>query len=99
MSANPFRKLPAVTALLETPALQALAGAYSHEQILDSARREIDELRQRLARGEGSDGYVDPEAVAARVIRRLDRESRPLLREVINATGILLHTNLGRAPI
>lgn len=99
MSDNPFRKLPAVTALLETPALQALSGAYSHEQILDGARREIDELRQGLVRGEELDGHVDAEAVAARVVQRLDREVRPLLREVINATGILLHTNLGRAPV
>jgi L-seryl-tRNA(Ser) seleniumtransferase len=99
MSDNPFRKLPSVTALLETPGIQALAGSYSHEQIIEGVRQEVDELRQRLARGEAADGQVQPEAVATRVVERLSREARPLLREVINATGIVLHTNLGRAPV
>jgi L-seryl-tRNA(Ser) seleniumtransferase len=44
-------------------------------------------------------GDCDPEAVAADVAQRLERESQPRLRSVINATGIILHTNLGRAPI
>jgi L-seryl-tRNA(Ser) seleniumtransferase len=99
MNANPFRKLPSVTALLETPRLQALAASYSHEQILDCVRQELDDLRRRLVRGEELDGQLDPEVVVACVIERLDREARPLLRIVINATGIMLHTNLGRAPI
>jgi L-seryl-tRNA(Ser) seleniumtransferase len=99
MSANPFRKLPSVATLLETPTLQSAVAAYSHDQILECARREIEDLRQCLVRGEELDGRVEPEVVAASVLRRLDREAKPLLREVINATGIILHTNLGRSPI
>src|SRR6266851_3431470 len=96
---NPYRKLPSVTALLDTPELQALTGMYAHEQILECVRREVEELRQRLNRGEELNGEFAADQVAARVIERLDREARPLLRTVINATGIMLHTNLGRAPI
>src|SRR5207248_8745286 len=48
---------------------------------------------------EGLDGMADAEVVARRVAQRLGRELRLKLREVINATGIVLHTNLGRAPL
>jgi L-seryl-tRNA(Ser) seleniumtransferase len=99
MSSNPLRKLPSVATLLDTPTLQSVVDAYSHQQILECARQEVEDLRQRLACGEELDGRIEPEVVAASVIRRLDREARPLLREVINATGILLHTNLGRSPV
>jgi L-seryl-tRNA(Ser) seleniumtransferase len=99
MSSNPLRKLPSVATLLETPSLQSVVGAYSHEQILECARLEVEDLRQRLVRGEELDGRVEPEVVAAGVLIRLDRDAKSLLREVINATGIILHTNLGRSPI
>jgi L-seryl-tRNA(Ser) seleniumtransferase len=45
------------------------------------------------------DGTADANLVASRVAERLSRDLRPKLRPVINATGIVLHTNLGRAPI
>jgi L-seryl-tRNA(Ser) seleniumtransferase len=57
------------------------------------------DLRLRLGQGEGVDGQASADFVAARVVERLGRELRPKLRPVINATGIVLHTNLGRAPI
>ena len=57
------------------------------------------DLRERLGRGESIDGAADVEAVAARAAGRLEREQRPKLRRVINATGVVLHTNLGRAPM
>jgi L-seryl-tRNA(Ser) seleniumtransferase len=99
MSTNPFRDLPSVNEVLAAPAAQALAGAHAHEVIVGAVRLEIAELRQRLARGERIDGQAGPDALAARVAERLGRELRPKLRAVINATGIVLHTNLGRAPV
>src|SRR4029077_6005922 len=62
-------------------------------------REELTELRRHLAEGSPVDGAADAAAVAARVAARLGRELKPKLRPVINATGIVLHTNLGRAPI
>jgi L-seryl-tRNA(Ser) seleniumtransferase len=98
MSANPFRDLPSVNDVLAAPAVRALAGAHAHDVIVAGVRREIAELRQRLARGEPIDGRRGAEALAARVAERLGEELRPKLRPVLNATGIVLHTNLGRAP-
>ncbi|HZY87612.1 MAG TPA: L-seryl-tRNA(Sec) selenium transferase, partial [Gemmataceae bacterium] len=99
MGDNPFRNLPAVNDVLETPPVRALAGQHAHEVIVAAVRAELAELRQRLGRGEEVDGQRGAEAVAGRVAERLGRESRPKLRAVINATGIVLHTNLGRAPL
>src|SRR4051812_33264413 len=96
---NPFRSLPAVNDVLACEAVHALAGRHARAQIVAAVRAELDELRRRLGRGEGVDGSADAEAVAARAARRLEREDRPKLVRIINATGVVLHTNLGRAPL
>jgi L-seryl-tRNA(Ser) seleniumtransferase len=94
---NPFRNLPAVNDLLDLPELQGVLGQHGREQVVAAIRAELDELRQSLLKGEAIDGQAD--VLAGRVIDRLGSTFRPKLVEVINATGIVLHTNLGRAPI
>jgi L-seryl-tRNA(Ser) seleniumtransferase len=94
---NPFRQLPSVHDLLQLPTLAARTG--DRALIAAALRDEVDLLRERLGRGEAIDGDGAPDAIAARTVVRLDRDLRPRLRRVINATGIVLHTNLGRAPI
>jgi L-seryl-tRNA(Ser) seleniumtransferase len=98
MSDNPFRKLPAVHDVLEAPPVRALVSDHAHDSIVGAIRAELGDLRSRLSQGEAPDGAVSVEAVAVRVAERLALEHRPKLRAVINATGIVLHTNLGRAP-
>jgi L-seryl-tRNA(Ser) seleniumtransferase len=97
MAENPFRRLPAVTDVLTALAAQS-ASAFPHERLVEAVRAELASLRTRLAQGDSLDGETDAQAVAARAVLRLQREERPRLRSVINATGIILHTNLGRAP-
>jgi L-seryl-tRNA(Ser) seleniumtransferase len=97
MSANPYRHLPAVNDVADIAA--GRAEGHDRDLLVGAIRAELDECRRRLAQGETLDGTVTAEAVAERAVRRLQRELRPALRPVINATGILLHTNLGRAPI
>src|SRR5262245_44455390 len=99
MTDNPYRNLPAVNDVLEQPAVQALAAQHGHDTIATAVRDELAELRRRLSAGEAIDGVAEPGALAQRVVARLSREQRPRLQQVINATGIVLHTNLGRAPI
>jgi L-seryl-tRNA(Ser) seleniumtransferase len=82
-----LRNLPAVhelAATLEAP----------HALAVTAARRAIDEQRDLLQRGERGD--LD---VAGRARELLDQLGRPSLRRVINATGVIIHTNLGRAPL
>lgn len=99
MSENPFRKLPSVTQVLQAEALARLTVVHAHEQIVIAVRAELDAVRARLARGEMLDGEIAAEVLAQRAAARLDAEQKPRLRRVINATGIVLHTNLGRAPL
>ncbi len=98
MSANPFRRLPAVHDVLATPALAALVD-HGHDHLVAAVRAELTALRQAVAAGVDIDGTSTVEAIATRAAERLGRTFRPTLRPVINATGIVLHTNLGRAPI
>jgi L-seryl-tRNA(Ser) seleniumtransferase len=99
MAHNPFRTIPSVNDILERPGVRALAREHSHDAIVAAVRDELTELRALVARGEALDGRGDADAVAGRVGYRLGRDFRPKLRPVINATGIVLHTNLGRAPV
>src|SRR5262245_28626021 len=99
MSDNPRRALPSVNQVLERDPIRALAAQHAHEAIVDAIRVELDDVRRRLAAGETLDGKLDADNLARRVAHRLARQAQPKLRSVINATGIVLHTNLGRAPI
>src|SRR5260370_17663571 len=99
MSDNPFRQIPSVNEVLAVEQVQVLLASHAHEQIVGAIRVELDDLRGRLANGEAVDGQAQVADIACRVSDRLQKELRPKLRLVINATGIVLHTNLARAPI
>jgi L-seryl-tRNA(Ser) seleniumtransferase len=83
--------LPAVGTLLNEPAYAGLVGAYGRAQVADAIREQIAAERQ----GE-SGGDADRQQLIEARLRAL---VAPKLRRVINATGVILHTNLGRAPL
>jgi len=95
MSVNPFRELPSVASLIERPELAAARSRHSHDAIVAAARVELDELRAKLTAREP----VDLDSLSHRILARVEASHQPRLRTVINATGIVLHTNLGRAPL
>jgi L-seryl-tRNA(Ser) seleniumtransferase len=97
MSDNPLRDLPSVTEVLAAHPLAELADVYAHVQIVEAVRDELHVLRELLKAGEILDGRLRIERVAGAAAQRLCVQQR--LRPVINATGIILHTNLGRAPL
>ena len=94
---NPFRDLPSMTKLLDAPALVAARERHPRAAIAAAARSALDATRAKLTSGESRAVGVD--ALAAEVVAALDAESAPAIRTVINATGVVLHTNLGRAPL
>ena len=98
MSANPLRKLPPVHEVLRSSHLQPLVVEHAHERIVLAVRGVLDDCRRRLKEGEPLDNLT-PDGIALLAVDRLQTESQPRLRSVINATGIVLHTNLGRAPV
>jgi len=99
MTSNPLRNLPAVNDILDAPSVQSLREVHTHDRLVAAVRAELDDLRRRIRLGEIVDGFETAEEVGSRVSLRMTEQSQPKLRRVINATGIVLHTNLGRAPM
>ncbi len=90
--ADPRRRLPAVEALLAEPDVAALLATHPRSLVLRAVRETID-----AARADG--GAIPPEGWGPAVRARAHRLAAPSLGPVINATGVVLHTNLGRAPL
>jgi L-seryl-tRNA(Ser) seleniumtransferase len=106
-SSQILRALPSVDALLRTPEALALRERTGAQRLTALARAVAEELRAELlartgqgatANGEFTRGALLVEA-ARRLGRAVERDSSKSLRRVINATGVVLHTNLGRAPL
>jgi len=91
-----LRQLPQVDAVLSSSALGETLSTFRHEVVTRLVRTELAQLRERLKRGQQAE-IPEPDELAERVANRLAELSRPLLKPTINATGIVLHTNLGRA--
>ncbi len=97
MSQTELRKLPSVDKLLQTEAVVRLMEQHGRELTLDALRASLDEARHAIQREEGA--APTPEALIADAAHRLDDTLHPSLYPVINATGVIIHTNLGRAPL
>lgn len=98
--ADPRREIPAVDQLLRTEAFAALVAAAPRRLLVEALQSLQDELRAALAEGVAAPPRVrEPAWYAQEVGRWLAARERPSLRPVINATGVVLHTNLGRAPL
>src|SRR5258705_5254738 len=92
MSVDPRRNLPSVSGLLETTEVRDLLLSHPRGLVVDAIRQTLDDMRsasETTDSGRIMDGILD----------RVTRAAQPSLRPVINATGIVLHTNLGRAPL
>jgi L-seryl-tRNA(Ser) seleniumtransferase len=97
-----FRLLPSVDQLLRQPRIAAAAAAHGRDITTAAARAAIDDLRRALAEA-APDVPDTPDQshawLAARVTALIDRWHAASLDRVINATGVIVHTNLGRAPL
>ena len=87
-----LRDLPSVDRLLEER-LGELEGRYGRALVVEAARRALERAREEMQAGR------DPGDIAERVAAELERLLAPRLRRVLNATGVIVHTNLGRAPL
>ena len=90
------RDIPSVDQILKHPRTEQLLGAYGHAWTVSAIREVLDELRQSLP----NLAEIPSDAELVNSLQSiLEKQSEPSLRSVINATGVLLHTNLGRAPL
>src|SRR5688572_9923098 len=91
-----LRSLPSVEHLLQAPEIKGWTGAFGRPLTVDAIRSVLDEVRAQYQAG-------SPLPDQANLIRRvgacLEDWTAPTLRPVINATGVILHTNLGRSPL
>ncbi len=100
LKAGLYRQIPAVDELLLRPALAALCARHGRPLVLEETRRELDEVRQAISRSTVPQAEaVSLDVLEQRIARRIEQALAPSLQPVINATGVVLHTNLGRAPL
>lgn len=93
---DPRRQLPSVDQLLRAEGVRLLAERFGHAAVVEALREALEAARARAQAGEALPSLEDLLREAA---ARLDRWGVPRPRPVINATGVILHTNLGRAPL
>lgn len=95
-----YRRIPGVDRLMQDEAVRKMTERYGYDQVLDAVRRVLDKIRKKL-------GEIQSDEEAERELDHLPDQiedilkewSRYDLRRVINGTGIILHTGLGRAPL
>ncbi|MFO0814747.1 MAG: L-seryl-tRNA(Sec) selenium transferase [Gemmatales bacterium] len=94
-----LRDFPAIHEVLSSNDFASLLAEYPRELLVNSLREQMNLLRQAALQGQDVMAGLQPEVLANMVRASILEALKPRLRTVINATGILLHTNLGRAPM
>jgi L-seryl-tRNA(Ser) seleniumtransferase len=94
---SPFAALPSVDRLLKADAAAALIAEYGRAETTDAVRDVLAALRRTLSAG--GDAETDSATILAAATQTLEARNAPSLRPVINLTGTVLHTNLGRAAL
>lgn len=99
MSADPRRLLPSVEQVLQRPEVRALEARHGRALVVREVRALVEDARARA--GAGDPGAVEAAAaeLPARLAARLDKAKSASLVPVINATGVVVHTNLGRSRL
>ena len=98
---NTLRALPSVDQLLQRPRIAERVNGSGHGLVVVEARLALDRMRAAIRKApprSADEAHLIDEA-EQRVLEQLDALASPSLRPVINATGVVLHTNLGRAPL
>jgi len=96
-----YRTIPAIHRLLELPSLLEAVELLGRPPVMEACRSAVDRLRRLIAEGAIDEKDI-PAACSALendILGDLERATRPAYREVVNATGVLIHTNLGRSPL
>ena len=96
-----LQHLPSVSKLLQKDSVQALIDLYSRELVVDGIQEYLEELRQAVQEGQLSDKILSEriDSLDSALRSRLEARLSPSLGKVINASGVIIHTNVGRAPL
>lgn len=100
MRTETLRAIPSIDAIVHWPAVQEFVSRLGPDLVTQAVRAVVEEVRGEILAGRG---FSTPEdlrrEIEARVTRSCQKIESPSLRRVINATGVIIHTNLGRAPL
>ncbi len=96
---NMLRSIPSVSELLNDRAVRDLLVQFPRQLVMTTIREEIDHLRQEILSSSFPNATPEITNLAMRICGQVVKNSLHALRKVINATGIIIHTNLGRAPL
>ena len=91
-----FRRLPSVDELISEERIKQLKETYPHELVVDLVRQQLERIRLSIASGNPCPSVDE---IVEAICVQISSLEEPSLRPVINATGVILHTNLGRAPL
>jgi L-seryl-tRNA(Ser) seleniumtransferase len=96
-----YRHIPAIHRLLDLPSMQVAIRDFGHAPVMEACRAAVDGLRQRVKAGEVAEDAIGIacDALEEEILGSLRVAAGAAYPAVINATGVLLHTNLGRAPL
>ena len=94
-----YRSIPKVDVILAREDIQRLIQNYSRTTVMEAIREEMDALRAYIGENEEAQAHKRMEMLPELIKIRVEKKHTPNMRMVINATGTILHTNLGRAPI
>ncbi len=94
-----LKEIPKVDRLLADPLFQSLISNHPRPAVVKAIRTVLDQIRTEILSGSFGKNTCEPAVIAATVASILDSEASCSLRRVVNATGIVIHTNLGRSPL
>lgn len=94
-----YRKIPKIDKLLEEPKIREMEERWGHYLTVEMARRCVNEIRSAVQAGNEQEVEARIEGITSTMEAYLEEYDRLRMQPVINATGIILHTNLGRAPL
>jgi L-seryl-tRNA(Ser) seleniumtransferase len=93
---NGFRQLPSVDKILADPEIKGLENLFPHDLIVDFIRENLDCYRAAISKGQEPPAISE---IVENISHQVQALAQPSLHPLINATGVVLHTNLGRAPL
>jgi L-seryl-tRNA(Ser) seleniumtransferase len=96
-----YRTIPAIHRLLELPSLREAVEIFGRPPVMAACRTVVDRLRRKVTEsgGENIDMEAARHALESEILHELEQATAPAYPAVINATGVLIHTNLGRSPL
>jgi L-seryl-tRNA(Ser) seleniumtransferase len=93
-----MKDIPKVDRILDWPEVSALLAKHPRPEVLLAVRAVLEQVREQF-RNSGDASLLDPGRISARVCLELASRSKPSLQAVINGSGVVVHTNLGRSPL